>query len=218
LETNNPLPRKVEAELTSRARWQSMWKQLGAAGADEELFHWLVECYSEPHRKYHTLQHLNECLAHFERVNSLAEQPDEVELALWFHDAIYDTKRKDNEQRSAAWARASVVTAGLSEEQANRIYQLIIATMHNAIPAGRDAEVLVDIDLAILGSDTTRFDEYEAQVRAEYAWVPESLYRAARTQVLEGFLKRERIYSTEFYHSAYETRARENIARSLARL
>jgi predicted metal-dependent HD superfamily phosphohydrolase len=212
------LSRKVEAELNSLARWQSIWKQLGAAAPDEELFHRLVECYSEPHRKYHTMQHLSECFAHFESVNSLAERPDEVELALWFHDAIYDTKRKDNEQRSAEWARDSVVAAGLTEEQANRIYQLIMATMHNAVPVGRDAEVLVDIDLAILGSDTTRFDEYEAQVREEYAWVPESLYRAARTQVLERFLKRERIYSTEFFHSAYEARARENIAHSLARL
>ena len=93
-----------------------------------------------------------------------------------------------------------------------------MATRHNAVPVGRDAEVLVDVDLAILGSDTARFDEYELQVGHEYSWVPENLYRAARRQVLEGFAKRERIYSTEFFYNSHEARARENIARSLSRL
>lgn len=204
--------------MTSLARWQSMWGQLGAARVDGELFERLIESYSEGHRKYHTMQHLEECFALLDRVGSWAERAAEVELALWFHDAIYDTRRKDNEQRSAAWARECAVAAGLTEEQAGRVYELIMATMHDAVPVGRDAEVLVDIDLGILGTDVARFDEYEIQVREEYAWVPEPLYRAARRQVLEGFTEREWIYSTEYFLSTYEFQARANLARSLARL
>lgn len=204
--------------MTLLARWQSVWRQLGVSNADEGLYRQLVACYAEPHRRYHTIRHLNECFVHLENVHALADHPEEVELALWFHDAIYNTSRKDNEQRSAEWARDSVLAAGVSSDTADRVYELIMATMHDAISVGKDAEVLVDIDLGILGAEEGRFDEYEVQVREEYAWVPESLYRAARRKVLEEFTSRKWIYSTERFRSQYETRARDNLARSLARL
>lgn len=205
-------------ETVSLARWQAVWRELGAANVDELLFHQLVASYSEPHRKYHTVQHLEECLAHLDEVRFEAERPAEVELALWFHDAFYDTLRKDNEKRSAEWARESALAGGLSSEQANRIYALILVTMHDALAAGRDAAVLVDVDLSILGAEKARFDEYERQIREEYAWVPGPLYRKSRKQVLRGFLERERIYSTEYFLTRHETPARENLARSLDRL
>ena len=204
--------------MTSLASWQDMWRQLGASGSDDALFDRLVECYSEPHRKYHTMQHLQECFAHLERVRLFAEHAGEVQLALWFHDAIYDTRKKDNEERSAEWARGSALAAGLADDQANRIYQLVMATMHDAVPAGRDAAVLVDIDLGILGADEARFDEYEIQVREEYSWVPGPLYRRGRRKILQEFGSRESIYSTEYFRVECEARARSNIARSLARL
>ena len=207
----------MEQELTL-LDWQVMWRQLSASGSDDALFSRLVECYSEPHRKYHTMQHLEECFAHLQRVRSFADRAGEVELALWFHDAIYDTRRKDNEERSAKWARESALAAGLVDDQATRIYELVMATMHNAVPAGRDAAVLVDIDLAILGADETRFDEYELQVREEYSWVPGPLYRRGRRKILQEFVSRESIYSTEYFRVEYEARARRNIERSLARL
>ena len=201
--------------MISIDRWRNVWRELGAATVDELLFHQLVASYSEPHRKYHTVQHLEECLAHLDHVRSEAERAGEVELALWFHDAFYDTLRKDNEKRSAEWARESALASGLSSEQANRVYALILVTMHDAIAAGRDAAVLVDVDLSILGADAARFDEYEGQIREEYAWVPGPLYRKSRRKILRGFLERERIYSTEYFLARHESQARENIARSL---
>ena len=204
--------------MTTLVRWQSVWRELGASQAHEDLFHRLVACYSEPHRKYHTMQHLNECFAHIEHVRSIAERPGEVELALWFHDAVYQTSRKDNEERSADWARESALAGGLSVEQANRIFALVMVTKHNAVPVGRDAEVLVDIDLGILGSDLARFDQYEVQVRQEYSWVPVPLYRKERRKILQEFASRPTIYCTEYFRAAYEAQARDNIARSLAQL
>ena len=204
--------------MTSLERWRSVWREIGASKVDDELYHRLITCYSEPHRKYHTMQHLNECFTHLERVSSLAEHTAEVELALWFHDAIYNTSKKDNEKRSAEWASECALEGGVQSESAGRIYELIMATMHDAVPAGRDAEVLVDIDLGILGADPTRFDEYELQVRDEYSWVPEFMYRTARRKVLQEFMRREWIYSTAVFRSEYEARARENLTRSLSRL
>ena len=205
-------------EIVSAERWRTVWRELGAQTVDELLFHQLVASYSEPHRKYHSTRHLEECLGQLDQVRSEAERAGEVELALWFHDAIYDTLRKDNEKRSAEWARSSALAGGLSSEQANRIYALVLVTMHDAIPAGRDAAVLVDIDLSILGADEARFDEYEGQIREEYAWVPEALYVKARRQILRAFLDRERIYSTDYFRREREAQARENLTRSLDRL
>lgn len=202
--------------MTTAARWQSVWQQLGATEADNALFQKLVESYSEPHRHYHTMQHLEECFALLDRTGSVAEHPAEVELALWFHDAIYNTRKGDNEKRSAEWARESVVAAGLANDQSERIYELIMATKHNALPVGRDAEVLVDIDLGILAADDARFEEYEKQVRQEYSWVPEFMFRRERRKILEQFLNRATIYSTEYFRAEFEARARENLARSFA--
>ena len=153
-----------------------------------------------------------------DRVASFAERIGEVELALWFHDAIYNTRKSNNEQLSAEWARESALAAGLAKDQADRIFKLVMATKHNAIPEGRDAEVLVDVDLGILGADVERFEEYETQVRQEYSWVPEFIYRRERRKVLQEFAKRSSIYSTEYFRANSEARARENLARSLARL
>jgi len=204
--------------MTLLAGWQSAWRELGVSNADNSLFHQLVACYSEPHRKYHTMQHLKECFAHLETLRLAAERPAEVELAVWFHDAIYETRRKDNEERSAEWARDSALASGLSTASAVHIYDLVMVTKHNVVVFGRDAEVSVDVDLGILGTEAARFDEYENQVRKEYSWVPWPLYRRERRRVLHEFLSRQTIYCTEHFRASYEAQARHNIARSLARL
>src|SRR5688572_4255858 len=130
--------------------WPEIWKRLGAPVTNDELLQELVARYSEPHRRYHTLRHLDECFERLDEIRAEAERPAEVELALWFHDAIYDTKRQDNEAKSAAWASSSVLSAGLHPDIAARVRALIMATRHNAVPDGPDEKVLVDVDLSIL--------------------------------------------------------------------
>ena len=176
--------------------------------ADRSLYEALIARYREPHRRYHTLQHLEECFARFDEVADLAPHPGEVELALWFHDAIYDPRRSDNEQRSADWASATV---------GERVAALVMATRHEATPQDADAKALVDVDLWILAAPERRFDEYERQVREEYGWVPGFVYRRKRREILEGFLARPTIYNTDRFIERYEPGARANLARSLAR-
>lgn len=178
----------------------------------------LIAAYTEPRRSYHTLQHLSECIAIFEEHLHLAEHPDEVGLALWFHDAVYNVRADDNEARSAAWAERELREAHVAEESIQRIRSLILATRHAAAPEDRDQKLIVDIDLAILAAPADRFAEYEAQVRAEFAWVPGPLFRKARHKILRGFLERPTIYNTTEFQRRFETRARENLADSLARL
>ncbi|WBY01362.1 N-methyl-D-aspartate receptor NMDAR2C subunit [Ramlibacter tataouinensis] len=197
------------------ASWQRLWGELGAATVNGGLLNQLVAAWGEPQRHYHTLQHLRECLSYLEAASMLARRPAEVELALWFHDAVYDPRRDDNEQRSADWARAGVRAAGCAPEVADRVHALVMATRTHAY-AGDDPDtrLLLDIDLSILGAAPARFDDYQRQIRAEYAHVPEPLYRERRAQVLRGFLARPRIYLTDAFHDALEARARGNLARA----
>jgi predicted metal-dependent HD superfamily phosphohydrolase len=204
--------------MTLMARWQSVWQELGVSNPDDSLFHQLIACYSESHREYHTMQHLNECFVHLEKLRSIAEHPAEVEIALWFHDAIYQTSRTDNEEKSAKWAIDSVRAVDVPGDVAMRIHDLVLVTRHDGIAIDSDAEVLVDIDLAILGAEPARFDEYEHQVREEYAWVPQPLYQRERCKVLHQFSSRQTLYRTELFHTLYEAQARINLDCSLARL
>lgn len=198
--------------------WRRLWSELGARTIDPGLLNQLVAAYSQQQRHYHTLQHLRECLAHCDAAGSLARRPAEVEIALWFHDAVYDPRRDDNEERSADWARRSVVAAGLDDAVAERVAALVRATAGHAPSADPDTQLLLDIDLAILGATGERFAQFEQQVRAEYAHVTEDAWRRGRARVLQGFSARPRIYGTQAYHDALEQRARANIGQALRAL
>lgn len=204
--------------MPSLARWQSTWTGLGVLPPDDGVHAALIARYEEPHRRYHTVQHLDECFARLDDAGVLAEHLPEVELALWFHDAVYDTRRSDNEAQSAALARAQGVGAGVAASVLARVDALILATRHDASPVSADARLLVDVDLAILGAPAARFDEYERQVRAEYAWVPGPIFRRKRREILEGFLSRPRLYATDAFHARFEDAARANLSRSIRAL
>jgi predicted metal-dependent HD superfamily phosphohydrolase len=202
--------------VTTLARWQEVWGALGAAG-DPAGHAALLARYAEPHRHYHTGQHLEECLERFGAVRDRAARWAEVEVALWYHDAVYDTHRSDNEERSADLAAAALTRTPLTLDAIDRVRALILATRHEAPPATPDEALLADVDLAILAAPPARFDEYERQVREEYAWVPGILFRHKRREILRGFLARERIYTSGAF-PGLEPVARANIERSLGRL
>jgi predicted metal-dependent HD superfamily phosphohydrolase len=127
--------------------WRSTWRGLGVR-ADDHLYSTVVEQYAAPGRCYHTVQHLDECFARLSEGSVSAVRLSEIELALWFHDAVYDVHRQDNEERSAAWAESESRKAGLSIDVASRVRDLIMATKHDAVPDSADAKLLVDVDLA----------------------------------------------------------------------
>jgi predicted metal-dependent HD superfamily phosphohydrolase len=212
----NP-PGGSQVPVSLAERWRLVWAAVGLR-APEEVLRDLETRYVEPARFYHTLQHLTECFGHLEAARSLAGDPAAIELALWFHDAVYDPRKSDNEARSAELAEAALRRAGAPASLSRRIEEMIIATRHTAVPAPGDTALLADIDLAILGAEPGRFDEYERQIRREYSFVPEPLYVSGRAAILRGFLDRASVYTTSFFHERLEQRARDNLARSLQRL
>lgn len=201
-----------------RDHWREIWQKLNAPDAPQDVLDALTRTYSSPDRFYHNLMHIEDCLSIFGQAKHLAAHPQEVELAIWFHDSVYDTRRNDNEQKSAELASSVIRQAGLSEDIAERISLAILATRHNTEVGDRDAQMVVDVDLAILGRDKAIFWLYEENIRKEYAWVPASIFGQKRMEILHRLLDRQHIYYCEIYREMFEERARVNINQAIARL
>ena len=197
------------------ASWSAVWKELGAQSPDAALHRKLIACWSEKQRHYHTLQHLRECFEHFDAVRTHARRPGEIAAALWFHDAFYDPERDDNEERSARWLRECATEAGVDPAVGQRLHDMVMATVDHSPQTDGDFQLLVDIDLSILGAARGRFDESNEQIRREYAHVPEPEWRVARKRVLRGFLDRPRLYGSDRFHSMLEQQARANLQHAL---
>ena len=197
--------------------WLGLWEYGRSIPALRAIHADLITRYGEPQRHYHGLSHVSRCLEEFCEARGLAAHPFEVGLAIWFHDAIYDPARHDNEEESAGLARASLGGL-LGEESMWLVTSLIIATKYTGLPAAADEELIIDLDLSILGRPRREFVEYEDGVRKEYSTVPEERFRKGRVQVLSRFLERPSIYYTDYFRARYEEPARENLRFSISKL
>jgi predicted metal-dependent HD superfamily phosphohydrolase len=198
-----------------RARFAASWRALCARHDNASA--WLADRYAEGHRAYHDVEHVAECLAWFDRVRDLAERPAELEVALFFHDAIYDPLASDNEARSAGKLRQLARAAEMPTAAVERIAGLIESTATHEATSG-DAALLSDIDLTILGASRARYARYELEVRREYAAINKASYRLGRARVLRGFLERIEIYRTPRLAARLEAQARDNLSSALLAL
>ncbi|MEK7781398.1 MAG: N-methyl-D-aspartate receptor NMDAR2C subunit [Verrucomicrobiota bacterium] len=205
-------------EAANEKQWRNFWQSLGAQGDPAPPWQRLHSAYTEAGRSYHNLQHIDHCLTEFAGVRNLAEDAGAIEAAIWFHDVIYDTRGKDNEERSADVAVSVLTTAGLPEAFRQGVGALILTTKHNQPPTNKDAALLVDIDLSILGQSSERYADFERQIRSEYAWVSQSDFAVGRAAILKSFLGRKNIFVNEQFARRYEQQARDNIAWALDRL
>jgi predicted metal-dependent HD superfamily phosphohydrolase len=177
----------------------------------------LTAAYAEPQRAYHTGTHIHEVLHWFDEVCDQVgwREPADVYLAVVFHDAVYDPTRHDNEARSADLAQR------LMHASAETLRLILLTAEHGKLdPAGidHDAAHFLDADAAILGASAAVFDDYDAAIRVEYQHVPIDAYRSGRAAFLKSMLSRDRMFYSEFFHAQLDRRARDNIARALARL
>ena len=203
--------------LTSLARWRAACATLNVGACDRE-HRKLLRAWRGWGRHYHTVEHLAACLRELDGVRTHAQHPAEIELALWFHDAVYRTYRRDNELRSAEWAVQFLTAQGASADVVSRVRQLVLATAHLAEALTGDAALVVDIDLSILGQPQSVYDQFERNVRREYWWVPKHRYVTARSGILQSFLTRPAIYHWPQFRERYEAAARENLERAIRSL
>ena len=184
-----------------------------------EIFDYLVQKYSEGHRFYHNLSHVNSLLCAAENFKEKFADYRSVRLAIWFHDAVYEPKRTDNEAESARLATASLEKLEMAEKLIEKIRRMVLATeKHDGETMDFDGKMFLDLDLGILGADEKIYGEYKRAIRREYSFVPFFLYRCSRRRILENFMSREFLYFTEEMREKCERRARQNIANEIKEL
>jgi predicted metal-dependent HD superfamily phosphohydrolase len=214
-------------------RWTAL-----AGPAAAPLGHDLIDRWSEPHRRYHTPAHLERVLDGVDELAAEADDADAVRFAAWFHDAVYGTgsdtdadavvssdgssaasPAASNEELSARLAEAELPGIGLSPERVAEVARLVRLTAgHQTAPDDRNGAVLCDADLAILGSSPADYTDYTRAIRAEYAAIPDELFRPGRAAILAGLLKLSSLFRTPTARERYEAAARANLAAEIAEL
>jgi predicted metal-dependent HD superfamily phosphohydrolase len=217
-------------------KWQELWRfrSIDVLNRQEidRIFKLLVAAYTQPDRYYHNLDHIHHLLTildqyqnpSLEQLSQQIQEPISVLLAAWFHDLVYDPQSSDNESQSAKLAGELLKNIGESTELIDRVQQLIMATQGHQLvgvasplenPFDLDLCIFLDADLAILGTDSARYQTYARSIRHEYHWLSDELYCAGRIRVLETFLQRDRIYHTELLFDELESIARLNIQKEI---
>ncbi|MEZ5856227.1 MAG: hypothetical protein R3D67_16295 [Hyphomicrobiaceae bacterium] len=207
---------------------QRTWRDLvcppASRSAADGVFKQLAAAYSEDNRHYHTLRHIEVLLDLASSEAARFNDRRAVDLAIFFHNAIYDVTRKSNESASAALAQVTLRAFGFDQAFAARVAHLIEATAHfeatqlPTIADDPDLARFIDLDLSILAQPTPTYDAYVKAVRREYAFLSDERYRIGRAQVLESFLERKRLYRCSDHHAAWDAAARANMRRELASL
>jgi predicted metal-dependent HD superfamily phosphohydrolase len=201
----------------------SRWYRLTAPLLPDEdrraaMLKQLTDAYQASDRHYHTLQHVRVLLDSVERYASVIQDVEVVQLAIWFHDAVYSTHRNDNETRSAALAQEFLGHSTLSPERRQRVAYLIERTKDHTLPQptlDADLHFFLDADLQILGAPEADYWQYARQVRQEYRLVPDFMYRRGRRKVLEKLLGATVLYQTPLFRDKLDAQARRNLKAEL---
>jgi len=205
--------------------WRDLVCRLDGNDAEAEFVYWeiLAKYYTEPHRHYHTLEHILKCsktLHELVAPYTIQRPEDLMQIALFFHDVIYDPKRKDNEERSSDVCVGACALVGIDRTIAGQAARIILATKHTGIVPEDDrlTQWVLDVDLSSLGAPPEEFDQDSANIRKEYNFVPDDDYRKGRVKILQSFLDRPRIYFTDACHDRFEEQARANLERAIREL
>lgn len=203
----------------NRKRWNEL---MGTFGIDVstkiDMYAKLRRLYRQKHRHYHNFNHIKACLDKLDEVFYFLDRPFEVELALWLHDAVYDTTKNDNEVQSAFMAESFLQSHNVKTKVIDRIWDLIMVTYDHSQCETNDEAFLIDIDLSILGQSEEEYSEYDKQIKEEYKWVHPDVYNRERKRILTKFSNMKHIYQTKYFRDKYEAQARINLQNSINEL
>ncbi len=211
----------IEKYRKTKEKWNRLWEEINAKNDPEKYYNMILEHYWEPHRKYHSLVHIGQCLDEFEieeKKVGLARVPEAVEFAIWFHDIIYGPKSKTNEENSAKIARKVCENVGISQDFTKNVEKLILYTKHKKIPSKDDidARLIMDVDLSKLGASPSIFRNYTKKIREEYSHMSDEEFRKMIEDGVGKFLERDSIYLTDYFKEKYEERARKNLEKLIS--
>ncbi|WP_246147051.1 HD domain-containing protein [Seonamhaeicola marinus] len=201
-----------------RLNWLSLACKYGASEKNANaLWKEIENQYSQKHRYYHNLSHIENLLILAESCKERIKNFDAVLFAVWYHDIIYSATKKDNEVQSANYAQERLTSLNLEKGLIETIKTLIISTQKHEIilTENNDNALLLDMDLSILGSSWEDYHKYLKNIRKEYAIFPNFMYRKGRKKVLQHFLERDTLYFTAYFQSKFEAQARKNLNKEI---
>lgn len=203
-----------------QSRWETLLQSFSVESAlGQEVFFDLVNAYSTIERSYHNLRHIHQVLETIESLRSLSIDFPAIQLAAWFHDVIYNSTAQDNEEKSAEYAESILILLKIQQSTIARVKNLILITRTHQAPFNDiDSHILLDADLAILGSSELNYQAYSRAIRQEYCWLPDAEYVLGRKRILQNFLQRDRIYLTHQMFTTLEEKARRNLQAEVAAL
>ena len=204
----------------TKERFTTLWQRCcrNEPGRDSSgVYGTLIGHYSEPHRRYHTCEHLEHCLTQLDLGSQPGPDSDAVEMAVWFHDAIYDPRAPDNEQRSAELF-ARLAGGDFAPAFARHVNELILVTRHDKPPDTNAEKLVVDVDLSSFGLPWEDFIRDSEAVRQEYTHLPDDRFHQYQVKFMCSLLARPALYGTSYFHEHFESAARGNIRRYLESL
>ena len=194
------------------------WFALASKFSDDKallqsLYDGLLKKYTGSSRHYHNIRHIEAMLDGADGSSSLTEDMDSLLFAIWYHDVIYNSLKSDNEELSAGEAEKALKKMNYPVDKIAKVHHMILRTKKHMekVNDDKDTQLLLDLDLVILGADREKYIEYTRQVRKEYSWVPDLMYKPGRRKVLQQFLDAESIYKLDLFKEKYESKARENL-------
>ncbi|MEZ5017560.1 MAG: hypothetical protein R2800_10950 [Flavipsychrobacter sp.] len=200
------------------------WRQLTVGLETEKTISYykqLIDLYNNPSRHYHNLSHIYTLLKYTDQYAHLLSDSKTIKYAIWYHDAIYDSSKNDNEEKSAALALEHMTNLGIEKQMIDTCCKMIIATKTHKLTNdidSFDAQFLLDIDLSILGTKEEEYRQYTKHIRQEYIIYPDPMYTIGRKNVIEHFLAMDRIYKTDLFFGLCEEHAKENLKEELKQL
>ncbi|MFD2512363.1 hypothetical protein ACFSRY_00675 [Pontibacter locisalis] len=198
-----------------KAIWEKLISRYTSNLQGDELWKELEKAYTSEERSYHTLHHLGYMLQLAEQYKPEIKHFDALRFAIFYHDIIYHPAAKDNEEKSAELAMVALNSAGVKPEELELIRKMIRATKEHQEHRNKDINLLLDFDLAILGTEWDKYDTYRKQVRIEYKHFPDAVFNHGRKQVLQSFLAQPSIFKTPQFEVEREAKARENLTREI---
>jgi predicted metal-dependent HD superfamily phosphohydrolase len=212
------MPSAAVGDIRGPDRFRALWQRClidGAVDDSLKIHQRLLDGYDEPQRHYHTLAHIEQCMAMFDQCSSLARNPDALELAVWFHDVIFEPGNSDNEARSADLYLQ--FSDGVHDEATRGLVKrLIMATLHDGSSLeDSDACYMVDIDLSSFGLSWECFLQDSKHLRLENADLSDAEYYRRKASFQGRLLARERFFLSDYFAERLETQARANLARYL---
>ncbi len=208
-----------QPELYERLRldelWYDSWRALGAHDDGQATFELLLSAHNDSARRVHTAQHLLDCFSTLKRWHKETQFFHQVAMAIWFHDALFDPQRHDNEARSARLANDRLSAAAVAPEVVQRIRELIISTRPGEQLHNREARLLHDIDRAVFGSSTEHYNRYERNLRYENMHIGDFIYRRKRIEQLQLLLSKSQLYLTDSAQAELQVPAVANLKRWL---